>query len=323
MRLMNRQPAYDAATYADAQALVDDGLDVQFVLSLYPKDAAWLGPMLEAAGAFIDATRMEQPSYYFESSLKQKFLQAAEQRSRKPIPLDIPEAPRPYARMRTTFAGAAVAGVAVVAGVITLGLITADGTTPGDWRQVFRQDSAASGRARFDLQLKETEARIQVIREQVTSGGEVTSSDLQQFQQVTAELRKLAEDRPLDDEQKAKFKTFGETSNAVLLDVKQKQPNLAPLVDDTIPKVNDAVAAGLGTVKPIDTSTPPPSQTPTPTATPTETGTPTPTGTATPSETPTPGTTPTASATPEEPSATATPTASATADASATSTPGQ
>ena len=326
MRLLDRQPGYDAATYADAQALVDDGLDVAFVLSLYPEEATWLRPMLDTAGAFIDATRMEQSSYYFESSLKQKFLAAAEERSRKPILLPVPEAPRSYARMRTAFAGAGVAAAAIVAGVVTLGVVTGDNAAdPGDWRQVFRSGKDTVGptngfdRTKIDLQLKQTEERLAAIREQISSGIDTTKADLQRLEQEFAELAKLAIDQPLAADLKAKYKDIGEKSAAVLQDVKQKQPDLEPAVETTLTRSNEAVAAGLGTVKPVDTGTPAPTAMPSPSATPADAGTATPTasGTATPAETPTP------SATPTEPPATATPTPSPTATASASATAAQ
>ena len=75
-RFFDSQPGYDAALFAEAQALADDGLDREFVLGLFPDDAEWLGGLLDFSAELKGAIASEPPSYYFEGSLKSKFIAA-------------------------------------------------------------------------------------------------------------------------------------------------------------------------------------------------------------------------------------------------------
>ena len=44
-----RRPDPEAEIYSEAQALLDDGLDLEFVLSLFPDEAHWVAEMLETS----------------------------------------------------------------------------------------------------------------------------------------------------------------------------------------------------------------------------------------------------------------------------------
>lgn len=332
MRLFDRAPGIDAATFAEAQALVDDGLDLAFVLELYPDDAGWLAPLLRTGATVSEAARAEQSSYYFEATLKAKFLAAAAAQqaaipATEPV-FDAP-APGPFARVRALAAGAAVLGASAVMAVLTLGLVTADKSVPGDWNYVFKRTnerleySLSRGDSRIDVQLKQVDARIVEIQQQLRDSGTVSPSDVERLQREAADLAAVAGKSQLDTTQRARLQEFGEKSVAVLNNVGQKQTDLQPVVEQAISTVNSAVAAGLGGgVGTVDvptatpTATTPTPDTSTPTATPTDesdtqsTSTPPPTPTSTPTATPTPP----PSETPSTPSVTATvePQASAT-----------
>jgi hypothetical protein len=280
-RLFDRQPGYDAALFAEAQALIDDGLDAEFVLALYPADAEWLTPLLETTGAIIDATRGEQPSYFFEASLKQRFLVAAREQQTRPAPAPVPlfgSAPS-NGSLRTAFAGTAVAAAAAVVGVVTLGFVTAGQAVPGDWNYTFKlaherlDYSLSSGGHRVDIQLGQTEARVQEII-QLSRGGTVSTGDLQKLEAEASQLADLARTNGLDDLQKARLRSIGEASVKVLTDVSQKQQDLNPAVESAITSVTEAVSAGLGGVKPAITPKEEPAATPTATESPSATADP-------------------------------------------------
>jgi hypothetical protein len=342
IRLFERQPGHDASIYAEAQALADDGLDLDFVLDLFPDDAEWLAPLLQTSGAVQQAAGAEQPSYFFEASLKQKFLAAAAERPPVALPATPTLAPAsPFAGLRTAFAGTAVVGMAAAIGVVTLGFVTADTAVPGDWNYAFklaneRLDYTLSrGDQRINVQLRQTEARVREIQI-LSSSGNVSSGDLEKLQHEAEALKQLAQGNQLDEIQKGRVKGIGEASVAVLSDVKQKNASLEPAIETTITTVNEAVAAVAGTVKPLDT--PPPSATPTtsPTASTTPVATSTPvtsptasatanaTTPATETATPPPHTaTPPTSTPPPSETASASPTGTTTPAASETPTPGE
>jgi len=288
-RLFDRQPGYDAALFAEAQALIDDGLDAEFVLALYPGEAEWLIPLLDTTGAIIDATRGEQPSYFFEASLKQRFLAAAREQQARPAPAPVPlfGAAPSNSSLRTAFAGTAVAAAAAVVGVVTLGFVTAGQAVPGDWNYTFKlaherlDYSLSSGGHRVDIQLGQTEARVQEII-QLSRGGTVSTGALENLEAEASQLADLARTNGLDDLQKARLRSIGEASVKVLNDVSQKQQDLNPAVESAITSVTEAVAAGLGGVKPAITPTEAPTATPTATETPAATADPTAPATAQP-----------------------------------------
>lgn len=306
-RLFARKPDAYAEMFAEAQALLDDGLDLDFVLGLFPDDAERLKGDLDFAADLSAAFESEAPSFYFEASLKSKFV-AAGRSVAQPI------APSAFSPFRTAVASMGVLAGAGIIGVLSLGFITAGNSVPGDWNYSFKlanerlQYALSSGDERVDIQLKQAEARVYEIRT-LTERGDVSPNDIQRFRTEAQGLADLARNQNLDDVQRARLVGIAGTSQVVLKDARTTKPALEPSVNAAAAAVNAAVSAL--------------SPTPAATATATATATTTSTATAEPtaSTTPTP---PTATATAtSEPSPTAThtppPTATGTAEPSATS----
>lgn len=299
LRLFDRKPAYAAALFAEAQALVDDGLEPQFVLDLYPEEAVWLAGMLGVSDTVASAYEAEAPSYYFEASLKAKFLAAAR---RQADPAAIPAgavlvpATQPGG-FRTAFAAGGVLAATALVAVMAVGFVTADDSVSGDWNYTFKMANEridytlSSGDDRVNVQLRHTEARVQELRK-VTVNGNVSAGDLERLQREANDLAELLNDQDLDEYQMARLKGLLETSAVAINSAINRNPELAVAAVDAEKSVSDvAAAAGLG---PTALITPEP--TPEPTATPTSepTATPEPEATPTPDATPTP-----APATPE------------------------
>ena len=57
-QLFERKASYEAEVLAEAQALIDDGLDLDFVLDLFPDEADWLAPLLETTTGIAGAMMM-------------------------------------------------------------------------------------------------------------------------------------------------------------------------------------------------------------------------------------------------------------------------
>ena len=318
MRLFDRKAGAEATVFAEAQALLDDGMAFDDVLDLFSAEASWLEPLLRTTTGMRQAVAAEQPSYYFEASLKQKFLAAARREDRT-APLPVLPAPSrapisPRTGLRTAFAGSAVAGVAAAIGALTLGFVTSDDAVPGDWNYAFKlanerlEYSLSRGDQRIDVQLGQTEARVRELQV-LSSSGAVSPADIQRLQDDARDLDKLARSNQLDEIQRGRIEVITGSSVKVLEGVAQKQPDLQPAVVTTITTVNDtALAAGIGggttTIEPLPTVTPTPTATPTPdsdtsskpspeatvspSATATGTAAPTGTSTAAPTATPSP-----------------------------------
>lgn len=303
-RLFERKASYQAEVLAEAQALVDDGLELDFVLDLFPDDAQWLTPLLDTTSGITAALDDESASYYFEASLKSKFLGAT--RETKPVvPVVIP-APA-FSPLRTAVATMSVASVAAAVGVLSLGFITAGDSVPGDWNYTFKlanerfEYSMSRGDHRIDLQVQQVQARV-VELNKLSERGDVSQAQLERIQREFEDLRQVIRNQELDSMRKAQIDSVGRSAVAVINDVTTRQPDLAPPAEAAAATIGDTVTA----------LAPPPA---TPTATPsaTETATSTPPATQTPTSTATPPATPTGTPTPP-------PTASATPDPSATST---
>jgi hypothetical protein len=305
-RLFERKPGYEAQVLAEAQALIDDGLELDFVLGLFPEDAAWLEGMLETTAAIEQACAAESASYYFEASLKARFLAAANQPAPAPVILPAPH----YSGARTAIASMGVVSAAAAVGVLALGFVTADDAVPGDWNYAFKlanerlEYTLSRGDGRVDVQLRQTEARVYELQ-RLANNGNVSVATLERLQREARALAELAKEQPLDDVQKARARSLAEQGSAVFTEAR-KQPDVDPAkVDAAAAAFNDAVATALGgPVKEL------PTPVATPTAEPTATGTPAATATPEPGETPTPAPTSTETPTPD---ATATPGASTTA----------
>lgn len=299
------RPGYDANVFAEAQALADDGLDRDFVLGLFPDDAEWLGDLLHFTGGVIDAISADPPSYYFEASLKSRFLAAGREAARAPEPQPM----FPLARMRTVAASMSVGLSAAVVSVITLGFVTAGGAVPGDWNYSFKlanerlEYTLSRGDSRVDVQFRLAEARVHEIRV-LSSRGDVSPSDLQSLEREARALGDLARTQQFDEEQLERLKGIANRSAAVLNETRQKQPGLDAELAAAAAAVNEAATTALPVLPtPSPTATPAPSS-----ATPSASATPEPTASGTPAAAPSATTTPSASATPSEtPSATSTP----------------
>jgi hypothetical protein len=314
MPLLERRPGRQAQIFAEAQSLIDEGLDRALVDELYADEWEWLAPLLAQSDLVIGAAHAEEPSWYFEASLKQRFIEAGTRRARHAGPVIELSPSNGWSRLRSGLAGGAVAAGAGLVGVVALGFVTAEDAAPGDWNYAFKVGAEridyrlSDGRERVSVQIRQADARVREII-QISTSGTLSQEDLSRLEREAEKLARLAQQHPLDPEQQQKVREFGETANRVLATVSETQPELQEQARKTLEVVEVAVAASTGgTVGPIVT--------PTPTATPTETPTPTPTGTPeaeetltpTPEETESPGggatLTPTDEATPvpEEPS---------------------
>jgi len=337
-RLFDRKPGYEAQVLAEAQGLIDDGLDLEFVLGLFPDEAEWLEAMLETAGSIEAAYATEPASYYFEASLKSRFLAAAERPAPAPLSFPVPQ----YSPARTAVASMSVVSAAAALGIMALGFVTAGDAVPGDWNYTFKlanerlEYTLSRGDGRVDVQLRQAENRVYEMQ-RLADKGNVSVGTLESLQREARALAELSRTQPLDDVQKARAKSLAEQGSAVFTEAR-KQPEIDPArVDAAAAAFNDAVATALGVpvselpvVTPAATATAtPPATTPTAAAsataspTPAETATPEPatTATATTTVTPAPTAPATITAAAPEPTAPATETASATAEATPTATP--
>ena len=301
-RLFDRDPDVRAALLAEAQALIDDGLDPDFVLDLYPDDAGWLAPLLETTAIIGETFAVAEPSYYFEASLKARFLAAAREKQQlAPV--------SPLERVRTAFAAATVMVGAGALGVFALGFVTAGSAVPGDWNYTFKlanermQYSLSRGNDRVNVQISHTETRVQEIV-QLSSRGDISAAELEMLQREYADLKAQFERaQQIDEAQRARVKSLAETSTALLSDLRSRQAGLDTAVATTQRTLDDtAAAAGVGavtTVTPIATASP--------TATPSATASPSSSPAASPSASGTPAAEGTATPPSPSPSATNTP----------------
>ncbi len=275
IRLFQPRPTRDDAVFAEALSLLQDGLDVDFVVGLYPEEAEWLEAELRAADSLSAAYAEAQPSYFFEGSLKAKFLAAARDRTAQPYP--VPAEPTTWLGMvRSAAATMTMVGGAALVGVVMLGFITAENAVPGDWNYSFKlagerfQYTTSRGDDRIDLQISFTQNRVQEIQKKFESGEQVSIADLEKVEREARDLATRLQDRPVDESSKAKLTELGETAATVLNAVSERGPELAPRVAKTIEQVNDAVSAGTGGVATLPTPTATPEPTPTPTPDPTQ-----------------------------------------------------
>jgi hypothetical protein len=322
--LFERKPDYQATIFAEAQALADDGLDRDFVLGLFPDDADWLAGLLHFTEAIEDVYAGEAPSYFFEASLKSKFLAAA-----RTAPAPTPQFT--FGGFRTAVASLSVVTSAAAVGVLALGFITAGNAVPGDWNYSFKlanerlEYTLSRGDSRIDVQFRTVQNRVEELRIK-SARGDASPEDIASFEREARALIDLAHTQQLDDFQITKAKGLGAQGAIVLKDVQQKQPELNPSVSaasDTISQLTELptpsptpAPTDTPTPAPTDTATPGPSATSTPEATPSPSSTPTP-----PTETPTPSPSATSTTTPLEegtPTATATPEPGASPEASPT-----
>lgn len=301
-KLFDRKPGYEAQVLAEAQAFIDDGLEIDFVLGLFPDDAEWLEPLLETTTGVADAYASEPASYYFEASLKSRFLDAARQPApAAPVMITAPS----YSPARTAVASMGVLASAAAIGVVALGFVTSNNAVPGDWNYAFKRANErfeytlSRGDGRVDVQLRQAEERVHELQ-MLSSRGNVSVEALKNLQNELNDFRELAEQKPLDPVQKARVKAVSETTKTVLIQVRESKPELQEEAAAAAAAVDDVVTIALGPEPtPVATATTEPTATVDPTTEPTATETPT----EEPSETPTPG-----HETPEPASPTARPT---------------
>lgn len=315
--LFERKAGPEAELLAEAQALLDDGLDLDFVLGLFPDDAAWLQPLLTVSTGIAEAFAAEQPSYYFEASLKSQFLGAA--REPKPLLPVIMPAPA-YSPVRTAVASMSVAGVAAGLGVLALGFITAGSSVPGDWNYTFKlanerlEYTLSRGDGRVDIQLHQVENRVYELQK-LSSRGDVSQAQLERIQRDIDDLKTTAQQNDLDEMQRARLEGVGRQGKSVVVEIAQKQPSIPQeTVNAAAAALDDITTLAAGGPREIPTATATATATasPTPSAT-AVTTTPVPTSSATPSPTESATLEPTATATPS-------PTETGTPDPTATST---
>lgn len=326
-QLLERKASYEAETLAEARALLDDGLELDFVLGLFPDDVDWLEGMLTVSEQLDAAYVGDSASYYFEASLKSKFLIGSRE-ARPVVPVLVP-APV-FSPVRTGLATVSVGAVAAAVGVLALGFITAGNAVPGDWNYTFKlanerfEYTLSRGDSRIDVQLRQAENRVMELKRQ-SERGDASPQQVERLQSELDNLTELARHQEFNDVQKGRVEVVAKVATNVLTDVSQKQPNID--VSAASAAVADTLSAALGgstvvseptatataspalepspstttTPPPPATPTPPPptpkpTESPTPAETPTDTPSPEPTGTATsPSEleTVTPSATPT------------------------------
>ncbi|OAI38805.1 hypothetical protein AYO38_08955 [bacterium SCGC AG-212-C10] len=250
MRIFEHSAGIDAVKYAEAQALIDDGFGLSEVLTMFREDEEWLSPLLSVSTGIKRTYAAEEPSYYFEASLKNRFLEASRRRAEPSSTLQ---------RFRTAAAGALVLAATGSVGVITLGFVTASNAVPGDWNYSFKlanerlEYALASGNDRVDVQLHQAEARVYEIQQRSQSGS-VSANDIEKLQRETTQLKaEITRNPDLDEVQKSRLRVLAETVPVILNDVKTKKTDLAPAAELALNVVNDAVAAGFGGSSPLGT----------------------------------------------------------------------
>ncbi|MEX1102657.1 MAG: hypothetical protein WED87_00300, partial [Dehalococcoidia bacterium] len=222
--LLDRRPDRDSELFAEAASLMDDGLDVDFVLGLYPDDAEWLSPLLRTSAVVGQASESAQPSYFFEGSLKSKFLTAAREGRPQAVPRAVGY--QPQSPVRTAIASAGIMVAAGVMGIATLGFVTSDEAVPGDWNYSFKraQERAeyalARGDHKLDVQIDHAQARVTELRKQ---GDDASSRDVERLTSVLAELEEeVARNKGLDEYQKSEIGNLTRNFTAVLASVPEK-----------------------------------------------------------------------------------------------------
>jgi hypothetical protein len=299
-RLFERHAGRQAEILAEAQALIDDGLEPDFVLSLFPDDAEWLADALSVTAAVTDAFAARPASYYFEASLKARFLARATEPTTPAEPLFLPVPG--YSPARTAAASLAVLSGAAALGVLAFGFVTAGDAVPGDWNYTLKlaneriEYTLSRGDARVDVQLRQAEARVYELQ-QLAARNDDFAASLEGLQRELRGIAELAQKQGgLTDVQKARVRSLAEQSSTVLSQARSR-PDVDPeKVAAAAAAIDDAVSAALGTVTPLPTVEPAATPTVTPVAT-TPTTEPSPTHTAVPAPgtaTPSPEASPTA-----------------------------
>lgn len=239
------QPGHNAAVLSEAQAMLESGQDRDIVLAVFEQDADWLAPLLDFSEDISDALDTEPPSYYFEASLKSRFLEAANERRYRPAIQPAPAA----SRVKTGFASATVLAGTAVAAFATLGFVTADNAVPGDWNYSFKttqermEYALARGDNKLDVQINQTQARVYEIQV-LTKRGSISPNEIHKLEAEVAQLRSAVEKRPTDDVQKQQLRALQDLSTVVLNAATEKNEAVKPAAASALSAVTEAVAAG-------------------------------------------------------------------------------
>jgi hypothetical protein len=216
--IFERKATHEAELLAEAQALIDDGLELDFVLGLFPHDAEWLEPMLVTSTGIAEAFESEPASYYFEASLKAKFLGAAHEP--KPV-VPVIVAPPAFSPFRTAVATMSVGATAAALGVFALGFITAEDSAPGDWNYAFKlanerfEYSTSRGDSRIDVQVSHIQNRVAEFQK-LSERGAISQSEIERTQREFDEFARLAGQKELDPVDRARIEGTAKVFTAVL-----------------------------------------------------------------------------------------------------------
>lgn len=288
MKLFERRASREARVYADAQALLDSGLDPADLLDEFETDEEWLAPLLEIGSEAAAEYMAVQPDPEFSATLEQAFLAAARR------PSFVADQEPAGGWLRTAVASAAVAAVVAGLGVLMFGLVTAEQAVPGDWNYTLKitrerlEDAFTSGDQQVDVQIRQTEARVYELQK-LSGRGPISAGDLEKLDKEARELTEIARGRPLDEGQLARLRGIFEGVTLVLERTEEQQPELSAQVESTRKSVDEAIAAtGAGPVTAITEPTPTATEPATATAEPTATEEPQPTATPEPSPSPEP-----------------------------------
>lgn len=268
------RPSRDAAAFADAQSLLEAGLDREFVLGLFsPEERAAIAPLLGIADETVIAYEASTPRPAFEQRLRARVL--AHGRSAAAVrPAVAPPTP---ANPRTAIAAGAMAAAAMVGGVLAAGVLTAEDAAPGDWNYTLklageRLQYNLSG-DRINVQLRHTEARVRELEQRLESG-DANDDDIARLRDEWSELSDLVTNHTLDAAQQERLKALAGKNAEVV--ARAREGGVAPAVaDDTIRAADNVVAAGTGGT-PITPSPAAPTPEATATASATEAATPSP-----------------------------------------------
>lgn len=252
MRLpfFGRAPDPEAEIFSEAQALLDDGLERDFVLSLFPDDAEWLAELLETSLVIGGAYASEEPSYYFEASLKAKFV-AGELAPQAVAPEPIPAAR--FSPVRTAFASVIVLVAATGLGGVIFGFVTSDDSVPGDWNYAFKlageriEYSLSRGDERVDVQINHAEARVFEIH-QLSDDGNLTKDAIDSFTRELSNLLDLAHNNEFGPVQAAKTTSIHDSVIELLTVAAQRDDTLAAPAAEAISALEEVIAAASGGV---------------------------------------------------------------------------
>lgn len=241
------RPGQKATIFDEATRLLEDGYSHDMVLNEYPAEREWLAPLLQMRRDFEATVEAEQPSYYFEASLKSRFLEAARERKYRPVQ---PRQAPGVARVRNLVATASVLSGTAAAGVVTYGFVTADQAVPGDWNYSFKQTTErleyalANGEDKVDVQINQAQERVYEIKVLSERGG-LSPAQVRRLEQEAGQLRsQIEKTENITPVQKVQLRALEDLTVTVLEDVTKKDSGIKPAADSARTAVAEAVAAG-------------------------------------------------------------------------------